>query len=31
VIGGHRDTHLAFLAKLKPGDLLIAERAMAGA
>ena len=27
VIGGHRDTHLAFLAKLKPGDMLIAERA----
>ena len=27
VIGGHRDTHLAFLAKLKPGDILIAERA----
>ena len=27
VIGGHRDTHLAFLAKLKPGDTLIAERA----
>jgi sortase A len=27
VIGGHRDTHLAFLAKLKPGDALIAERA----
>jgi sortase A len=27
VIGGHLDTHLAFLAKLKPGDMLIAERA----
>jgi len=27
VIGGHRDTHLAFLARLKPGDVLIAERA----
>src|SRR3989442_1129401 len=24
---GHRDTHLAFLARLKPGDTLIAERA----
>jgi sortase A len=27
VIGGHRDTHLAFLRHLKPGDVLQVERA----
>jgi sortase A len=27
VIGGHRDTHLAFLRLLRPGDLLEVERA----
>lgn len=26
VIGGHRDTHLAFLKNVKPGDALIVER-----
>jgi len=26
VIGGHRDTHLAFLRSLKPGDTLLIER-----
>jgi sortase A len=26
VIGGHRDTHLAFLKNVKPGDSLIVER-----
>ena len=26
VIGGHRDTHLAFLRELRDGDLLIVER-----
>lgn len=26
VIGGHRDTHLAFLRELKTGDTLIVER-----
>jgi sortase A len=26
VIGGHRDTHLAFLKNVKPGDTLIVER-----
>jgi sortase A len=26
VIGGHRDTHLAFLRELRPGDLLVVER-----
>lgn len=27
VIGGHRDTHFAFLEKLQPGDRLLVERA----
>jgi sortase A len=27
VIGGHRDTHLAFLKNVKPGDELLVERA----
>lgn len=27
VIGGHRDTHLAFLQNVKPGDELVVERA----
>jgi len=27
VIGGHRDTHLAFLRRLRPGDPLVVERA----
>jgi len=27
VVGGHRDTHLAFLRNVKPGDLLQVERA----
>jgi len=27
VIGGHRDTHLAFLRNVKPGDELLVERA----
>ena len=27
VIGGHRDTHLAFLRHVKPGDVLLVERA----
>lgn len=27
VVGGHRDTHLAFLRLLRPGDLLEVERA----
>jgi sortase A len=26
VIGGHRDTHLAFLRQIRPGDALIVER-----
>jgi sortase A len=26
VIGGHRDTHLAFLKNVKPGDELLVER-----
>jgi len=26
VIGGHRDTHLAFLREIRPGDALIVER-----
>lgn len=26
VIGGHRDTHLAFLREVKPGDTLVIER-----
>lgn len=26
VIGGHRDTHLAFLKNVKPGDVLLVER-----
>lgn len=26
VIGGHRDTHLAFLREVKPGDILMIER-----
>jgi len=27
VIGGHRDTHLAFLREVKPGDAIVIERA----
>ena len=27
LIGGHRDTHLAFLGELRPGDDLVVERA----
>jgi sortase A len=27
VIGGHRDTHLAFLRRLRPGDPIVVERA----
>ena len=30
MIGGHRDTHLAFLAKLSPGDRIDIERADGG-
>jgi len=30
MIGGHRDTHLAFLAKLRPGDRIDIERADGG-
>ena len=26
LIGGHRDTHLAFLAELRPGDEIVVER-----
>lgn len=26
VIGGHRDTHLAFMRRLRPGDALVVER-----
>ena len=26
VIGGHRDTHLAFMRRLRPGDALLVER-----